>query len=140
MEARKTVCLAYFGDGKFLGWYSSTLGSITSNSPKLYGYTPEQMETIRGNLRHKIKTAHANVTKFVGDLNGTAAALIEAGMNADDKVLSKCREVELRVVECPFYDGPNPDKSGLDNWIYPDYADVKKWAANEPTTFLEVIK
>lgn len=107
-QKRKTVCFAYFGDGRFLGWYADSLGSIRKDSPKLYGYTPEQVETIRKNFQHKLKTGNENAAKFVGNFNPAGEALMRPGLEGDMKILSQCKEVELRVVECPIYDGPNP--------------------------------
>jgi hypothetical protein len=182
-QKRKTVCFAYFGDGTFLGWYADTFGSIRKESPKLYGYTPEMVETIRGNFRRKLETGHKAAAELVGKYNPAGEALMKPGLDEDMKILSQYKDVELRAVECPIYDGPNPafdrekyakeraawdakfEKSEAylmeigpqkrqaieeykksnpepahDFWVYADYAEVQKWARNEPTEFLEVIK
>ena len=51
---RKPICFAYFADGKFLGWYADSWGSIRKDSPKIYGYSEDQVETITKNFRHKM--------------------------------------------------------------------------------------
>lgn len=151
---RKTICFARFTNGKFIGWYSDTFGSITPNSPKLYGYTESQVKTITSNFNYMLN-------KF-----------------------PTTEEEELRIVECPEYDGENPEfdeaahealaaaykqkmtDAGIfdipapsvarieaikafegrnprpvaNNWIYADYSKVKEWAKNEPIEFLETIK
>jgi len=151
---RKAVCCAYFGDGKFLGWYADSFGSIRSKGPKIYGYSPAQMETITSNFRSKLKKLDKK-----SDLGNVIVGLsiVDDSLDADSKILSVYQNVELRVVECPVYDGPNADfdekrhenwnaykrattyEPGNCNWVYADYEQVNEWAANEPTEFLEVI-
>jgi hypothetical protein len=113
MESRKTICFAYFADNKFIGWYSDTFGTITKNSPKLYGNSEEQLETISKNFRHKVQKAKGLIED---DLRSFAAKIIEplnpeagAIMKESKSPLAEYDYVELRVVECPIYDGPNPD-------------------------------
>lgn len=159
---RKTVCFAYFGDGKFLGWYADTCGSVRKNSPKLYGYTEDQVETIKNNFRNNLSDLNekSDLGNFVHGLS-----LMDKSLNEDKEELSKYSSVELRVVECPYYDGPNPNyddakyvawvenersekgndfkfadcPTELNHWLYCDYAKVKEWASVEPTEFLETI-
>jgi hypothetical protein len=151
---RKSVCFAYFGDGKFLGWYADTCGSIRSTGPKIYGYSSGQMETITTNFRSKLKKLgdKSNIGSIIPGLR-----LLDNSLNADSNILAQYKTVELRVVECPVFDGPNPnfDEKRHENWIaydrkpmyepcnpswiYADYTKVNEWASNEPTEFLEVI-
>ena len=151
---RKSVCYAYFGDGKFLGWYADTCGSIRSIGPKIYNHSPEQMKIIATNFRYKLKKLgeKSNIGSIIHGLE-----ILDNSLNADSKILAQYQTVELRVVECPIYDGPNPnfDEKRHENWIaydrtpfhepcnpswiYADYTKVNEWAANEPTEFLEVI-
>lgn len=151
---RKAVCCAYFGDGKFLGWYADSCGSIRSKGPKIYGYSPEQMATITENFRYKV-----NKLDKKSDLGSIVPGLtlLDRSWDNDSKILSQYQTVELRVVECPEYDGPNPDFDKVrhenwtaydrkpfyepcnPNWIYADYTKVNEWAEQEPTEFLEVI-
>jgi hypothetical protein len=151
---KKTVCFAYFADGNFLGWYSDSFGTITKWEPKLYGYTPEQVEVITKNFRYKMKKLKEdwNLRKFNPGL-----AILDASIVSDAKKLAEYDEVKLCVVECPIYDGPNPnfDKERHENWsvydrkpfyepenqnwVHADYQLVKGWAMSKPTVFLEVI-
>lgn len=151
---RKTVCFAYFGDGKFLGWYSDSFGTITKYSPKLYGYNPEQVAIVASNFRYKLEKLKEdwNLRKVTPGL-----AVLDESIASDAKKLSDFKEVKLCVVECPIYDGPNPafDVKRHENWreydrkpfyepdnrdyIYADYQLVKGWAMGTPTEFLEVI-
>jgi hypothetical protein len=103
---RFAVCFAYFGDGKFLGWYADSFGSVRENSPKVYGYTERQVGVITSNFRSKIaKLADkSDLAKLDGRLG-----LIDAGMELDKAELSQYENVELKIVVCPEYDGPNPD-------------------------------
>jgi hypothetical protein len=151
---RKSVCCAYFGYGKFLGWYADSFGSIRQDGPKIYGYTPEQMATITTNFRYKLKKMDSK-----SDLGSAVHGLklLDRTLDADSKILSQYQTVELRVVECPEYDGPNPnfDKARHENWtaydrkpmyepcnrdwIYADYSKLTEWSAQAPSEFLEVI-
>jgi len=102
----KCVGFAYFGDGAFLGWYADSFGSIREDEPKVYGYTDSQVEVITRNFRNKL-----NKLKEESELNKLDGRLgiIDVGMNEDKTILSQYKTVQLRLVECPEYDGPNPD-------------------------------
>ena len=107
MTTRKSVCYAYYGDGKFLGWYADSFGSVRPTSPKVYGDSDEQKAIITKNFRYKLSKLDK---KSDWDLhNPVGSALLNTGLDKDSELLSKYSEVELRVVECPHYDGPNPD-------------------------------
>jgi len=102
----KSVCFAYFADGKFIGWYGGTFGPV-SDSPKVYSSLESMRATITKNLSHKLKKI--NETSF-DEAKGTATGLAAFGLlefSGEDELRGK--DVELRVVECPEYDGPNPD-------------------------------
>jgi len=154
MEKRKSICFAYFGDGKFLGWYADSFGSIRESSPKIYGNSKEQIETITKNFNYKLSKIDGEYTL---SKRHPAFGLIDNSLEGDSKILYPCKRVELKIVECPIYDGPNPDfdkeayKKAVDewrptdhssprprcnNWIYADYDKVKEWAKNEPTEFI----
>lgn len=188
MEKRNCVAFAYFADGKFIGWYADSFGSIR-NCPKIYDNTDRQKGIITSNFTAKVRKAKglqeddflSNAAKTIGKYNAVGAAL----MTETKSELSGYTDIELRIVECPIYDGPNPDfdkeanmkayeahlalfnasgipekypTPGIDrykavqefnkehpypksnNWIYADYEEVKKWAANEPTEFIGTIK
>jgi hypothetical protein len=183
MEKRKTICFAYFGDDKFLGWYADSFGSIRKDSPKIYGDSKEQIAIITGNFRYKIEKMLKNNDIKLGD-NDVASNLLNSSLNKDGSKLSSYSNIELRIVECPIYDGPNPDfnkeeykklsdeyqekleeltkhlfpgpssersafvagykinnpSPRCNNWIYADYNEVNKWALEEPTEFIGVIK
>ncbi len=161
---RKNICFAYFADGKFIGWYADTAGSIRENSPKLYGNSEQQIATITENFRYKL--SKLSTPSAIAIASGIAGlGLIDNSLNADKTNLSQYENIELRITECPHYDGPNPnyDKDKymewldaekamagdnfkysncpkeLDNWIYADYAKIKEWASNEPTEFIGTI-
>lgn len=189
METKEIIdyctCYAYFGDGRFLGWYSDTFGSITENQPKCYSGIKSNKEIIEKNFKYKIKKI--NTPSNLGD-KIPGLEIIDASLKGDSFVLSQYKEIELRAVKCPVYYGPNPDfdeekydretaaytvlvkdyllENGIewgdgcsslrselitkfeevnkrpnhDNWIYPDYKEVRKWAEQEPTEFLFIIK
>ena len=102
------MCFAYFGDGKFLGWYADTSGSIRKNEPKVYGDSPEQRAIIEKNFKSKM--ARLNEKSTLGAIPGYAGlTIIDESLNDDKHELLKYKDVELRIVECPIYDGPNPD-------------------------------
>ena len=106
MEKRKSICFAYFGDGKFLGWYADSFGSIRESSPKIYGNSKEQIETITKNFNYKLSKIDGEYTL---SKRHPAFGLIDNSLEGDSKILYPCKRVELKIVECPIYDGPNPD-------------------------------
>lgn len=100
------ICFAFFGDGIFLGWYADTFGSVRKNQPKLYTYSDAQLSIIRKNFTSKLQSLHEK-----SDLGAIVPGLglLDDSVNADRQNLKQYKRVELRVVECPHYDGPNPD-------------------------------
>ena len=149
---KKTICFAYYGDGKFMGWYSDSFGTITENKPKLYSYSPEQVDIIRKNFQHKLKKEKSNLGEHIAPLK-----ILDNSLAYDSSILSQYENVELRIVECPVYEGKNPNfdeerhknwraynrkpfyEPGNEHYIYADYALVKAWASEEPTVFIETI-
>lgn len=107
MENSKTVCFAYFVDGRFAGWYSDTFGSVTLQSPKVYGYSEKQVEVIFNNFTRKMnkikETSFAEQSEKVKGLQALSLLIFEG------EEVFKGKNVELRMVECPIYEGPNPD-------------------------------
>lgn len=109
---RKSVCFAYFGDNQFLGWYADTFGSVRT-SPKVYGNSESQLQTITKNFRNKLTNVRTDSKNYMVEVvrrhNAVGGAILDIGLSGDAKLLSQYTNVELRVVECPYYDGPNPD-------------------------------
>lgn len=160
----KTICFAYFGDGIFIGWYSDSFGTITSNRPKLYTYSKNQITTVKGNFIYGLSQIKER-SDFVQITGSSNLALLDNGINKNRKDLSQYKDVELRIVECPYYDGVNPNydeekykewkedykaknngniryadcPKELESWIYADRTKVREWAEKEPTEFIEVV-
>jgi len=178
----KSICLAYFADNKFLGWYGDSFGSI-SKIPKLYSDFDKIKDIVSKSLSQKIKKIKES--SFDQEKNSVTNIVSALGLAifSHEEIL-RGKEVELRVVQCPIYDGPNPDfdeekyekelsdykqkmkDAGIfdipapslerlnairnfeaenprpicNNWIYADFSQIKEWAANEPTEFVEIIK
>ena len=117
MSKRECICFAYFADNKFLGWYSDTFGTITYKSPKIYGYSEDMIDTITKNFRYKLKKSKEDWNVNLLN-NTTASTLLNNSLNNDNKTLAEYTTVELRVVECPIYDGPNPEFDKEDDEKY----------------------
>jgi len=134
----RTICYAYYGDNKFLGWHADSFGSIRENSPKLYRNSKEQNEIISKSFKYKIAKIKekSNISSRNASLIGLK--IIDESINKDAFNLSQYKQIELRSVECPYYDGPNSDDNA--KWIYADYTLVKEWASKEPTEFINIIK
>ena len=163
-DKRECICFAYFADGKFIGWYADSFGSIRKNSPKIYDNSESQISIIEKNFRYKISSINEkrNLAAISPNLS-----IIDNSLNNDSANLAQYKNIELRIVPCPIYDGPNPEfdsaayeswyenelrekgpnfkysdcpkESKYQNWIYCDYTLVKEWASNEPTEFLKTI-
>ena len=115
-----TVCFAYYADGKFIGWYGGTFGGL-SNCPKLYTFTDSQCATIKGNLTHKLNKVNSSSFNEEKEEKKGLAALSLAVFDGEE--LLRGKEVELRVVECPEYDGENPN---FDELAYTKALDARK--------------
>ena len=108
---RECICLAYYVDDVFVGWYGDSFGSICKY-PKIYGNSEPQLSTIKTNFNYKM--TKINETSFNKDLakipedSENPVEVLRFLVFQDEKTL-KGRKVELKVVACPVYDGPNPD-------------------------------
>jgi hypothetical protein len=103
----KTICFAYFSDNKFLGWYGDSFGSI-SKTPKLYSDFNKIKDIISKSFFQKIKKIkESSFDQEKNSVTNIVSALGLAIFSHEEMLRGK--EVELRVVECPIYDGPNPD-------------------------------
>jgi len=103
---KKSICFAYFADGKWIGWYGGTFGSVSSN-PKIYSDLEHMRPVIQKNLSSKI--AKINATSFDVEKESTTGLAAINLLTFDGEELLRGKEIELKVVECPEYDGPNPD-------------------------------
>jgi hypothetical protein len=93
----KNMCFAYYADDKWIGWYGDSFGTV-SKYPKIYTHSLGQIETVRKNFNYKLENI-ANPKEELGFM-----ALIFSS-----KSLLLNKKVSLRIVECPFFDGPNPE-------------------------------
>jgi hypothetical protein len=101
-----SICFAYYMDGKWGGWYGGTFGSVSS-VPKVYCNTEKQIEIVVGNFTYKMKSIEeSSFEKEKGKVEGLATLSL---LRFDTEELLRGKEVELRIVTCPVYDGPNPD-------------------------------
>lgn len=131
MENKKAICFAYFCDGKFIGWYSDTFGTVTENRPKIYRYSIEMLETIKNNLNYSLSKIKAK-SELAQKTGVAGLAILDAGINSNREDLSQYTHIELRVVECPYYDGPNPD---FDKVAYNKLLDERKQKMTEEGIF-----
>ena len=121
-NTQKSICLAYFADGKFIGWYSDTSGSVTKDKPKLYTNSESQLEIIKSNLTRKL--AKINSTTFAAAKEASDGSFAETFrlLSFSSEELLRGKAIELRIVECPEYDGENPDfdnakyEQAYENW------------------------
>jgi hypothetical protein len=125
----KSICFAYYADGSFIGWYADSFGSVRP-TPKIYSDSIKQIEIISSNFRNKIKRISEESVSDVMDKfraeEGSLLALEETdeiirkknalGISTlakyaihDSEDLLRGKNIELRIVECPEYDGINPD-------------------------------
>jgi len=143
----KNICFAYYGDNTFLGWYSDTFGTLDKNVPKIYSNSEKQISIIRSNFNYKMDILKGKIEEH----------LFKNLIKSSNHILSKYDNIELRIVKCPIYDGPNPnfnkedyikwldtkkeeEKYNIPTWIYANIEEVKEWAKNEPIRFIDVIK
>lgn len=129
---QQSVCFAYFGDGKFLGWYADTSGSLRPHSPKVYSSLENMLPVITKNFRNKLNGTRSKALQFEHEPTDNAVnfvlGVIEQGNKNDLEVLNNYEVVELRAVACPEYDGPNPD---FDDEAYLKLVDEHKELFNQ---------
>jgi hypothetical protein len=100
-----SIVFAYYSENKFLGWYGGTFGPVAT-VPKVYNKSERQYNVIAKNFQHKLKSV--NETSFDEAKDKTTHILDSiALLRFDSEDILRNKNVELRVVECPYYDGPN---------------------------------
>lgn len=103
----KSIAFAYYADNKFIGWYADSFGSIR-DCPKLYSNLEKMRPIITKNISYKLKKINeSSFNEAKEKVTGLGAALGLASFDSEE--LLRGKNVELRAVECPEYDGPNPN-------------------------------
>lgn len=130
-KQRNTYCLAYYGDGEWLGWYYGTWGTV-SDTPKLYTNLEGVQTTVVKNFYRKLNKVNTSCFEDEKEKVHGLAALALLVFSSQD--LLKGKKVELRLVEAPFYEGQNPETK---RWESVNCEEVSLWAEKEPTTFVK---
>lgn len=105
----KSIGFAYYTDGKFIGWYADTAGSVRKKYPKVYNYSEKQLDTIKSNITYKIKKIQESSGAVeLAKAEGIGEALSTLIYDSEE-LLRDAKTIELKIVECPEYDGPNKD-------------------------------
>lgn len=132
VEKQDCIAFGYYDkEGKLIGFYADAFGSIRKH-PKIYGFSESQIDVIINNVNNKIKRLQAGkqspAIDAIASVNSTTAALMGAGMNADDKKLTDMREFELRIHKSLISNATN-------GWYYPSEEEMEEWLANLPEAF-----
>lgn len=133
MSQKKNICFAYFVEGRFVGWYADTFGSVRP-TPKIYTYSDEQVEIVFTNCIHKLEKI--NTSSYEEQKEKVTGLRAIGLLYYDSEDILRGKEVELRVVECPFYVGFDP--SGT--WVDANIDEVKEWAKVEPVEYIGIIR
>lgn len=132
-DQKKAVAFAYFSGKYFIGWYADTFGSVR-DWPKIYRNSDSQLEVIERNFNNKLDKIETSSFDEAKKTTFGLAAIGLAIYDSENKLRGK--DIELRVVEVPFYDPEKDDKA----WLSLDREQVRVWASKKPNKFLKVIK
>lgn len=103
----RTIAFAYYANNEFIGWYGGTFGPVAS-VPKLYNASEHQIDVVTRNFRNKIKKINEKtLDDYLEEHKNLPTAIGGLVFTSEDELRGK--DVELRIVKCPIYDGPNPD-------------------------------
>lgn len=103
---KHSYAFAYFADGQFIGWYADSFGSVRK-APKLYTDLERMIPVLTSNLTHKM--SKINSTSFDEEKDKVVGLQALSLATFDSEEQLRGRQIELRAVICPVYDGPNPD-------------------------------
>lgn len=108
MKKSKTITFAYYVDDKWVGWYADSFGSVR-DSPKVYSNSKKQIKIIQTNFNNKLKM----IFESSFDEAKTKVRGLEVFdlLRYDSEEILRDKKVELRIVKCPYYNGPNPNFS-----------------------------
>ncbi len=109
-EDEQPIVFAYYVKGEFKGWRADSFGTLDKKWPKIYTYSPEQVETIKKNTQQELCKTGTSFMKALLGMPNVAPMNLE-GQALDTEVIidqvSKGEEekrawgeFELRVV--PF--------------------------------------
>lgn len=72
----KQACIfGYYVNGELKGFRADTFGTLSMNEPKIYYYTPEQVDTIRKNTQYELSRSGTKFMKYLlggGEFKGQA--------------------------------------------------------------------
>jgi hypothetical protein len=126
-EGQDCMAFGYYTlDGKLVGWYADTFGSIRDN-PKIYGYSDRQMEVVLGNTKSKVKRIREEVAnpavEVISSMNAVGGAMLKIGVDANEKILKDLGKFEMKVFKAPISNESN-------GWKYPTTEEMNEWKAN----------
>jgi hypothetical protein len=95
---KKNVVFGYFVNDKLQGYRSDSFGHISKEFPKIYTYSPEQMEIIKNNVKEEL--SHSG-SEFLDLLFGKDEEITQE-LKASEDQKREWGEFEIRVLEFPI--------------------------------------
>jgi hypothetical protein len=109
------IVFAYWKDDTLMGFRADTFGTISMTQPKIYNYSPEQIETVMTNTRGTLNMQDSDLMKMIEE-KGYSNQPLFAFARKTENTLRSWKTFELRVH--PFIQ-PNYDeillKVAIDN-------------------------
>jgi hypothetical protein len=135
---KQYVAFAHYKNGKLLGYRADTFGSIRDR-PKIYGYSPEQVEICLRWINSAMKQGGTKLGELLLEKTGNPiAALLVKGEKEIHEQLMDAETFEVRVVECPGYpwekefDVKKAEWVEKCTWNYPS-AEIDEWIKTPET-------
>jgi hypothetical protein len=95
---KKNVIFGYFVNNEFMGARSDSFGHISKQFPKIYTYSPEQVEIIKKNVKEELSHSGSG---FLDLLFGKDEEITQE-LKASEDEKRKWGEFEIRVIEFPI--------------------------------------
>lgn len=141
-----SIVFGHYKNGELLGYRADTFGTLTKRLPKIYTYSPEQVETILKNIKSTLgekKPSLGEALEKMGTvfINQDGQEIGNVLKEAEEKIYQQGQEArafEVRVEICPdkiYEENFNVKTARYEKDIWPTYPieEMTTWLASPST-------
>lgn len=96
MENNKPIVFGYWLNGELMGFRADTFGSISKDTPKIYYYSEDQVETVVSNTKDMLNKAGTSLFKMLAAKN-TIMLSLNGGEVSKDSLVEEIESTEDTV-------------------------------------------
>jgi hypothetical protein len=94
---KQQVIFATYKDGELQGFRADSFGTLSKDYPKIYGYTPEQVQVVLDNVKSELNRAGSTFFKVLSGKNTVAISTQSGEEIAMDSVIDRVAKQEDKL-------------------------------------------